>query len=613
MIQGTTHVTALQILAAVGIAFLVRATAAETPGAEKGWSASASSTRRYARRKDTNVLEEKVPKYTLPDPLTMASGEKVADADAWRRTRRPEILTLFQKHVYGIAPGRPKGMTFDVFDTDAKALGGKAKRKQITVRFTGDADGPSMDILLYLPAAVTGPTPIFVALNFQGNHSIHADKGIRLSTRWMRPKGKGVVNNRATEASRAAAASRWVVEKILARGYALATIYYGDVDPDYHDGFKNGVHAAFDKSSRGGDAWGSIAAWAWGLSRAVDYFETDRDVDAKRIIVMGHSRLGKTSLWAGASDERFALVISNNSGCGGAALNRRAYGETVRRINTSFPHWFCDNFKKYNDNEAKLPVDQHMLISLIAPRPVYVASADQDLWADPRGEFLSARGADPVYRLLGTSGLPVKAMPPLDRPVHGTIGYHVRSGGHGVTDFDWTQYMDFADKMLNAECPNECRMLNAEVACRFSIRNPKSPIRNVLRRALSRLLKCNGRDDDDRLDHELDVEVDVPQSEDVGQDAHEERAYDGPDDPALAAREAGSPDDNGGDHVQFVGHPRVRAAMVLLGGVQHARDARQRPGEHVDQDDDPLGRQPRIDGGLGVVAQRPHVAPEYGP
>ncbi len=448
MIQNTTHVTGLQILAAVGIAFLAHAVAAGEPREGKGWTSSEASRRKYARRKDTNVFESKVPIYTLPDPLKTVAGEEVADADTWRRTRRPEILALFQKHVYGVAPGRPKGMTFKVFDTDDQALGGKARRKQITVRFTGEADGPSMDILLYLPARAKGPTPTFLGLNFRGNHSIQSDKGIRLSTSWMRPSSRGAPSRPATEKSRGAASARWPVEKIVARGYALATIYYGDIDPDFHDGFKNGVHAAFDKGPRGPDAWGSIAAWAWGLSRAVDYFETDPDVDAKRIIVMGHSRLGKTSLWAGASDERFAIAISNNSGCGGAALSRRAYGETVRRINTSFPHWFCENFRKYNSNEAELPVDQHMLISLIAPRPAYVASADQDLWADPRGEFLSARGADPVYRLLGTKGLPVQAMPPLDRPVHGAIGYHVRSGGHDVKEFDWTQYIDFADKHL---------------------------------------------------------------------------------------------------------------------------------------------------------------------
>jgi hypothetical protein len=321
----------------------------------------------------------------------------------------------------------------------------------VTVFFTGDDDGPRMELLIYTPVGASGPVPAFLGYNFNGNQSLEIDPSIHLCESWLRDKEEeGIVNNRATEKSRASKASRWPVAKIIERGYGLVTLNYGDIDPDFDDGFRNGIYALFERGdeARAGDAGGSISAWAWGLSRVLDVLERDPLIDAKRVAVIGHSRLGKTALWAGATDPRFAMVISNNSGCGGAALSRRRFGETVKVINTSFPHWFCLNHRQYNDNESAQPVDQHMLLALVAPRPVYVASAEEDRWADPRGEFLSLYHAGPVYALFGKSPLPTDEMPRVDEPLVRDVGYHIRMGKHDLTEYDWERYLEFAEERL---------------------------------------------------------------------------------------------------------------------------------------------------------------------
>ncbi len=396
---------------------------------------------------EANYDEAKVGSYTLPDPLVMQNGKRVTDKSQWKE-RRSEILSLFETHVYGRIPKTTTRIAWEVTSIDKGALGGAATRREIAVFLTGSKDGPRMNLLLYVPNKRSGPAPVFLGLNFNGNHSVSSDPGIALPMIWTREsRNKPSVNVRATEESRGSASSRWPLEKIVARGYAVMTAYYGDIFPDHSNGWKDSIIPKITKKTIvKDDDWNAIGAWAWGLSRAMDYIERDSDLNAKKVALLGHSRLGKTALWAGAVDERFAIVISNDSGEGGAALARRNFGETVERINTSFPHWFCGNFKKYNRDVASLPVDQHMLIALIAPRPVYVASAVEDQWADPRGEFLSALAASPVYKLLGADGLAATEMPGLHQPVMSRIGYHIRAGKHDVTDYDWEQFMKFADR-----------------------------------------------------------------------------------------------------------------------------------------------------------------------
>jgi hypothetical protein len=403
-----------------------------------------------------NYDEAKVGTYTLPDPLRTDAGEPVRDSADWRARRRPELLELFAREVYGRTPsGRPTAMHWEITSIDRAALGGKAVRKEITLWFTAGKSGPHLDLLVYQPAgaAPRGGWPAFLGLNYFGNNCVNADPAIALTSRWVRnsPEQK-TANNRATAATRGTHAHRWNVESVIARGYATVTAYYGDLCEDRPEGLRSDVGALFGGANvemRATDAWGAIGIWAWGLSRALDCLSADPEIDATRVAVHGHSRLGKAALWAGAQDERFAAVISNDSGCGGAALSMRDYGETVERINTAFPYWFARNFRRYNGREKEMPLDQHELLALIAPRPLHVASAEDDRWADPRGEFLALQATEPVYRLFGHRGLGVTTMPAVNQTVLGDpLAYHIRPGPHDITPVDWANYLDFADQHL---------------------------------------------------------------------------------------------------------------------------------------------------------------------
>lgn len=407
----------------------------------------------HAQEFRPNYEESRVPEYKLPDVLTRFNGRKVNSEKEWIKKRRPELLKTFTEDVYGKVPGELGISKVEVWETSDHALGNLAIRKQLSLVFKKGSRSLEVNVLMYLPKTQK-KSPVFLAYNFYGNHTVSTDPNIRLTESWVANNPSvGIINNQVTEQSRGSDSDSWPMEQIIKDGYGLVTAYYGDVDPDKND-LTDGVQPFFYKGNQTrpkSDEWGSIAAWAWGLSRIMDYLETDSMVDAGHVAVLGHSRLGKTALWAGANDQRFAMVISNESGCGGAALSMRRFGETVRRINTSFPHWFCQNFKKYNNNEDALPVDQHELLALIAPRPLYVASAEGDQWSDPRGEFLAAKYASPVYKLFGLEGLPATEMPPVNQPVMGTIGYHIRTGKHNLTDYDWTQYLKFADLHFKKE------------------------------------------------------------------------------------------------------------------------------------------------------------------
>lgn len=384
----------------------------------------------------------------LPDPLVMLNGERVKTSQQWVEQRRPELQGLFQHYMYGYLPPAPQSVSSKVELEDTSYFGGKATKKQVTIKYHPEA--PPINLLLLVPNQRTRPAPVFIGINFCGNHTLVKDPAIPLPTMWTYSWCPGCVKERATDEGRGGQAEMWNPELIIDRGYALAAFYSGDIDPDKPD-FTDGVHPHYlpaGQSKPGPDTWGTIAAWAWGAHRVVDYLVTNPDIDKERIAVVGHSRLGKASLVAGAFDERIKLVIPHQAGCGGTAPSRGTVGESVKQINTSFPHWFDDEFTKFNEHPEKLPFDQNGLVALCAPRPVLFSNAVEDTWANPDGQFEVLKGAAPVYRFLMAGDLGADKPPELGKLLDSRLGYFIRGGKHSMNKQDWLAFLDFADKQF---------------------------------------------------------------------------------------------------------------------------------------------------------------------
>jgi hypothetical protein len=403
---------------------------------------------------------------SLPDPLVMLDGRRVTTREMWMKERRPELIRLFQHYMYGQLPPRPAAVSSKLERVDPAAFGGKATLSEVTLTL-GPAAVPAIHLMLVVPTGRAAQAPVVLALNYFGNHTLVADKNVRLPDNWM-PEwgGEGawsakVVGHRATDAGRGSWVKFWPIEDLIDRGYALATFYNGDVDPDTPD--QRGLQRGFRQPVSADDC-GTIGAWAWGLQRAVDYLVTASGIDARRIVVTGHSRTGKAALVAAAFDERIALAIPHQAGCGGSAPSRarialgKAYNtldtpqtrppETVANINDQFPHWFNARFKEFNDQPERLPFDQHCLVALCAPRPVLFTNGRADTWINPAGQFEVMRAAAPVYRLLGAGNFTAEELPPDGRSPEGALGYYLRPGGHSLLREDWKVFLDFADQHL---------------------------------------------------------------------------------------------------------------------------------------------------------------------
>jgi len=386
--------------------------------------------------------------FPLPEALIMADGSRVTSPQQWRGQRRGELLRLFEENVYGKTPiGRPDHLRFALREEKRDARGGKATRLRIGILFEGSEDGRQMELLVYLPNKANGPVPLFLGFNFNGNFTTTDETDLPLPLHYIQAMRAPSNDHRATEALRGQNKSMWPYDAILDRGYGIATACYCEVEPDLANQWWHGprVLAAPSKA----DDWGSIGAWAWSLSRAMDYLETEPRVDSQRVAVFGFSRLGKTAMWAGAQDERFAAVIPQNSGKGGASLSKRLHGEPLAHLaGKDLGHWFAPNYTRYIDNESALPVDAHELAALIAPRGLLILSGVEDQWSDPEGEFLCAVAATPVYELLGADGISTDQWPVPPTLLNSRLGYYIRPGGHDVTSEDWHATLDWADRHL---------------------------------------------------------------------------------------------------------------------------------------------------------------------
>ena len=446
-------------LSFVPLLFFAMASIAQVPGTPSSQAAPATPAAQSAAPALRSVVagipvnydQDKVGNYTLPDPLRLNDGKLVKNAKTWWTKRRPEIEEIFETQQYGRDPGRPANESFDVTDKGTPALDGKAIRKQVTISFSTDPAWPKIHLLIYLPAGQHKPVPMFFTISFGPNQCATDDPGIvpeevwdpQTNTKVMPPKDRCFFG-------------RIPVDKFLAAGFGVATYYYGELDPDSPKGFPNGIRAKYLKpgqTERAPDDWGSIAAWAWGMSRVEDYFATDPAIDAKRVAIHGVSRLGKTVMWAGAHDQRFAAVIASCSGEGGAALSHRDFGETIAHLTapTRFPYQFAENYAHWAGFPDNAPMDANMLIALIAPRPLLLQTGSTDYWSDPKGEFLAEVAAGPVYRLLGKDPLDTDVWPAPKAPILHDLAYYMHEGGHGMVPTDWDIYIEFLKMHLQPE------------------------------------------------------------------------------------------------------------------------------------------------------------------